>query len=390
MSWQECRTLSASVGSFEVAAGRVGLGLVSASGAGLPVLLDCLVALMEEVEHLSGIELGAATEPIGAFGLGCGFEIILRGFGDLVLASLRVGQAEIGHLETGVDEVVGLAGVFEDSLVGCDCSRAIAFVFGQVGFFEAEEIVVGILLGQATLNGEGFWIAGIVAQEERERSSRLNVGDDSMGGGFAEEVEPLLLVAGDAGDADHDAEDAGQAGDSELLNADGHLGVGIVRIDFEDLLTVAARGVALFGRGDKAVINECDEGGVHAAGVSSGKQGVLVVGVGFDELIGHGDGGVGELLDTVTRGLRDRNASFGCEEGIVGVVGGVEEVLMVELAEDEDHEDVAAGHGVLRIGPLDGLETREGTFVVEVVEVLVGVANLRGEVDGVGVGCGVV
>jgi hypothetical protein len=34
---------------------------------------------------------------------------------------------------------------------------------------------------------------------------------------------------------------------------------------------------------------------------------------------------------------------------------------------------------------LDGFEAGEGAFVVEVVEVLVGLANLRGEVDGVGV-----
>ena len=32
------------------------------------------------------------------------------------------------------------------------------------------------------------------------------------------------------------------------------------------------------------------------------------------------------------------------------VVGGVEQVLVVELAEDERHEDVAGGHGALRVG----------------------------------------
>jgi len=39
---------------------------------------------------------------------------------------------------------------------------------------------------------------------------------------------------------------------------------------------------------------------------------------------------------------------------------------------------------------LDGLEAGEGAVVVEVVEVLVGLADLRGEVDGVGVGGGTV
>jgi hypothetical protein len=58
---------------------------------------------------------------------------------------------------------------------------------------------------------------------------------------------------------------------------------------------------------------------------------------------------------------------------------------MVELAEDEGHQDVVGGHGILRIGALDGLEARESAVIVEVVEEVVGFANLRGEVDGVGV-----
>jgi hypothetical protein len=63
---------------------------------------------------------------------------------------------------------------------------------------------------------------------------------------------------------------------------------------------------------------------------------------------------------------------------------------MIELAEDERHEDVAGGDGGLGVGLLDGLEAGEGSFVVEVVEVVVGLADLGGEVDGVGVGGGVV
>ena len=39
---------------------------------------------------------------------------------------------------------------------------------------------------------------------------------------------------------------------------------------------------------------------------------------------------------------------------------------------------------------LDGLETGERAVVVEVVEVFVGFADLRGEIDGVGVGGGIV
>ncbi len=63
---------------------------------------------------------------------------------------------------------------------------------------------------------------------------------------------------------------------------------------------------------------------------------------------------------------------------------------MVELAKDERHQDVAGGDGGLRVVSLDGLEAGEGAVVVEVVEVLVGFADLGGEVDGVGVGGGIV
>jgi hypothetical protein len=58
---------------------------------------------------------------------------------------------------------------------------------------------------------------------------------------------------------------------------------------------------------------------------------------------------------------------------------------MVKLAEDERHEDVAGGDGALGVGSLDDFEAGEGALVVEVVEVLVGLADLGGEIDGVGV-----
>jgi hypothetical protein len=40
----------------------------------------------------------------------------------------------------------------------------------------------------------------------------------------------------------------------------------------------------------------------------------------------------------------------------VGVVGGVEEVLAVEFAEDDGEEDVADGDDALGVGALDGIE----------------------------------
>ena len=68
------------------------------------------------------------------------------------------------------------------------------------------------------------------------------------------------------------------------------------------------------------------------------------------------------------------------------IISGVEEVLTIKLAKDERHEDVTRCNGTLRIGFLDGFEASESTVIVEVVEVLVGLADLGGEVDGVGVG----
>jgi hypothetical protein len=59
---------------------------------------------------------------------------------------------------------------------------------------------------------------------------------------------------------------------------------------------------------------------------------------------------------------------------------------VVKLAKDERHEDVAGGDGGLGIGVLDGFEAGEGSLVVEVVEVVVGLADLGSEVDGIGVG----
>src|SRR5260370_25663837 len=128
---------------------------------------------------------------------------------------------------------------------------------------------------------------------------------------------------------------------------------------------------------------------MHTAGVSAGDVGVLVPGIGLDELVAHGDGGARERLDAVARGLGDGDAALGGEKGVVGVVGGVDKMLVVEHAEDVQHEDVVGGHGVPRVLPVDGLEAGKGAVIVEVVEVLVGLAHQGSQVDGIGVGGGI-
>jgi hypothetical protein len=125
---------------------------------------------------------------------------------------------------------------------------------------------------------------------------------------------------------------------------------------------------------------------MHAAGVSAGEVCVGVVGVGFDLLVGEGDGGVGEGFDAVASGLGNVDGTFGGKEGVVGVVGGVEEVLIVEFAEDDRLENEGGDDGALGIGFLDGLKAGKGSLVIEDVEVIVGFADLRGKVDRVGVG----
>jgi hypothetical protein len=218
-------------------------------------LFDGFVAVVEEIEHFAGVELGAAADPVAAGGLGGGFEVILRGVGDIVLAALGVGETEVGHVKAGFDEVAGLVCVGKDFAVDGDGAGAVAGVLGEVGDFDAEEKVVGVLVGETFLNDDGLEVAGVVAQEERERGAGFDRSDDAVCGGFAEEVETLLLVAADAGDADHHADEAREAGNGELLDADGHLGVGVAGVDLEGLLTVATGSETLAGGGDVAVVD---------------------------------------------------------------------------------------------------------------------------------------
>ena len=89
--------LFAGVGSLEVSASGVGLGLVTGGGRGELILLDGFVPLVEEIQHLAGVESGAMADPVAACRLGGGKDVVLGGFGDLVLAALGVGEAEVGH-----------------------------------------------------------------------------------------------------------------------------------------------------------------------------------------------------------------------------------------------------------------------------------------------------
>ncbi len=153
--------------------------------------MDGFGALVEEVEHLAGVELGTAAYPVGAGGLGGGFHVVAGGGFDLVLAALGVGEAEPGHVGAGGDEVAGFGGVGEDDFVDGDGGGAVAGVLGEVGLFEAEEIVVGVLDGEAVLDDEGLGIAAVVAEEERFDGAGFDGGDGAVGGAVAEEARPF-------------------------------------------------------------------------------------------------------------------------------------------------------------------------------------------------------
>ena len=86
-----------------------------------------------------------------------------------------------------------------------------------------------------------------------------------------EKPKPLFLVAIDARNSDHEAEEARQTGNSKLLNSYRHLRVCIARIDLERLLAVVPGIESLVCGRDEAVIYKSDKGGVHSMGVTAGE-----------------------------------------------------------------------------------------------------------------------
>src|SRR5215469_16557002 len=56
---------------------------------------------------------------------------------------------------------------------------------------------------------------------------------------------------------------------------------------------------------------------------------------------------------------------------------------MIEFPKYKCHQNVVAGHGILRIGSLYRFEMLKGPVEVEVVKALVGCANLEAKIDGI-------
>src|SRR6185437_5822343 len=95
--------------------------------------------------------------------------------------------------------------------------------------------------GEAALDLQGFGVVTVVAQEKAERGAGFDGGDDAVLGGVAQKIEAFLLGPADAEHTDHEAKEAWEAGDGELLDSDGHVGVGVLGIDLEHGLAVTAR-----------------------------------------------------------------------------------------------------------------------------------------------------
>ena len=103
----------------------------------------------------------------------------------------------------------------------------------------------------AALDLQGLGVAAVVAKEEAERGARFDPGGDAVLRGVTQKLEALLLRSTDAKHADHHAEKAREAGYGKLLDADGHVGIRVLWIDFEDGLAVVAGLEALTCRSGK-------------------------------------------------------------------------------------------------------------------------------------------
>jgi hypothetical protein len=68
---------------------------------------------------------------------------------------------------------------------------------------------------------------------------------------------------------------------------------------------------------------------MNAAQVASSKVCILVVGIGLDAVVADPDAVDGQILDALPCGRRHRYISLGRQEGIVRIVRGVEQVLVV-------------------------------------------------------------
>jgi hypothetical protein len=76
------------------------------------------------------------------------------------------------------------------------------------------------------------------------------------------------------------------------------------------------------------------------------------------------------------------------KKAVVGVEGSVQQVQPVELLEDHGFQQERGGLRIAGVRGLDALETLDGPWIVQVVEVLEGLAHQRLAVHRIGVHLG--
>ena len=133
------------------------------------------------------------------------------------------------------------------------------------------------------------------------------------------------------------------------------------------------------------MIGKRNEGCVNALRVAASEQCVLILRVVLEPLVGERRDLVGKVFDPLAIGCGNIDAALVGQEGIVRIVGRVEQILVVEFAKNCDHLRVGVSDRLLRVS-LDYLvEAGQRSIVVQIVEVLVAVANHRVEIQRIGV-----
>jgi len=128
------------------------------------ILLHRLVAATCEIVHLSGCQLGALLEIELTVGNAGGELVIFERALIVLLAAQALCQTKGGKLDAG-SGVLSCFGSVGQFLVAGDCLLTLPAVLEQIAFFQREEEVLGVLLGQGFDHAGGLAITGLAAKK---------------------------------------------------------------------------------------------------------------------------------------------------------------------------------------------------------------------------------
>ena len=106
--------------------------------------------------------------------------------------------------------------------------------------------------------------------------------------------------------------------------------------------------------------------------------------IGLQPRVAHADDLVRQVFDLLPRRLRHRHIALVGQKAVMRVVGRIQQVLVVQLAEDRRHQHVVPGHRLLRMLLRHLVEGLQRAVIVQVVELLVPLAHQRVEVQRIG------